>query len=718
MRTIRRIILSSAYIVSIAALPADTGPFIRTGYHLTARPWKPLAVPRDRYLDVIEGVCRFSIRHQDAAGAVIDPFLKREHQYATPYFAHSVGALVSAGRARDLLPNGIRAMEHATANFGAGRDAIPDHHGEFFIAALTEALDLYARHVPAAQLEQWRLRMRRPRADVLGGGLNNWQTYAMKGDWLRVLSGLAGRPDVTAFIEQAWTTNQRARFAADPWLLYHDRSSTPDTLNVEAVGRGNLLALVHAGYDGPSAAEMRRLVEAGTRTALYLHDPSGQAPTNGRTDDHVWVDVGYGLAFEVMADRAHRAGDPWLAGQYRRAATLAFESIQRWRRTDGDWAGSFYVTKNHFDPALRIGYQDASQYSNYNGSLMFHLAESYFARRREIAERPTPSEIGGYAIATDPQFASAFANAGGMMVQANLRGQAAKSSGNWWTPLGIVRFARAGWDTRLGPSDGALTEAGGVTYAPEFLENGRWLRMADLSSRYEAAWSVDFVHPLLVRCALEYRPRAGGRGPAFRDDLILTPDGVFSTVRKTSPEPVEWAVTWPLLENDGAPLSITRGERMRTVNFPGGSDQQSFIAAGPVEITDGPALRSTYGDLRAVRVRGSSAALQTFVYPVSIPGQNAASVRDSLAVTPKGFRSLIGRVTGNFYVGRESAGGVGTALDLDEDGKDDVTFSEPCGFLLQLRDGLITAVETDRAVTARVRGKRVRLAAHVPATIR
>src|SRR4051812_4663808 len=56
-------------------------------FHLTARPWKPLATPRDAYLDAIEGLCRFTAKHQDAKGAVIDPFLKREHQYATPYFA-------------------------------------------------------------------------------------------------------------------------------------------------------------------------------------------------------------------------------------------------------------------------------------------------------------------------------------------------------------------------------------------------------------------------------------------------------------------------------------------------------------------------------------------------------------------------------------------------------------------------------------------------------
>ena len=122
----------------------ESGPVVRTGYHLTARPWKPLAIPRSRYLDVLEGECRYSIRHQNAEGAIIDPFLNREHQYATPYFAHAAGTLIHAGRALDLLPYGVKAMDHATKCFAGGNSAIPDQHGNFFIAALVGALELYA----------------------------------------------------------------------------------------------------------------------------------------------------------------------------------------------------------------------------------------------------------------------------------------------------------------------------------------------------------------------------------------------------------------------------------------------------------------------------------------------------------------------------------------------------------------------------------------------
>lgn len=716
-----RLVTLIAFVILIGAAAAQPGPVISTGYHLPARPWKPLAIPKDRYLDVIEGVCRYSIRHQDAEGAIIDPFLQREHQYATPYFAYATATLIHAGRARDLLASGVKAMDHATKCFAGGNRAIPDQHGNFFIAPLVGALDLYAGHVPESTMALWRERLKKPRRDVQAAdATNNWETYVMKGEWMRVLAGLTGRADAVAAIEDAWVSRQRERVAPEPWRLYHDRTSDPDTLSVEAVGRGNLLALTNLGYDGPSAREIRDAAERGTRLTLLLQDPSGQVPANGRTDDHVWVDVGYQLAFEVMAERSR--GDAWLAGQFRHAAMLSFQSIARWRRTDGPWAGSYFVTKNHFDPQLRVGYQPASQYSNYNGSLMFHLAEAYHERASEIEEQPAPSEIGGYAVEMDRQFTTAFANAGGIQVQVNLRGQTAVTHDNRWTPLGVVRFARAGWDTRLGPSDGALTtDDGGVTFAPAFLENGRWLRLASLPARYEGVWSVDLVHPLLVRCAVEYRPKAGQSGPAFRNELTLTPDGVFSVMRKISPDApdaVEWGVTWPLLENDGRALDRSTGTYIASTGYPGSADRQNFLAVGAApKVTPEELVRSTFGDLRPLRVVTPEAANRTFIYPASAGDPAAESVRASFQVSADGFRSVLGRVSGKLYVGRTSAGGFGTELDLDGDGKPDVRFSSDCGFLLQLDRGKVVAVEADRDVTAVIQGRRVSLKTYSPVVL-
>ena len=218
---------------------------------------------------------------------------------------------------------------------------------------------------------------------------------------------------------------------------------------------------------------------------------------------------------------------------------LALRNIDRWRRDDGPWAGSYYVTKNHFDPALRVGYQSASQYSNYNGSLMHHLAQACLVRRTEIPERPSPVEIGGYAFELDEKFAAALANAGGMQMQMDLKADTSLSSGNkdYWSALGVVRLGRVGWDTRLGPSDGARsgTTGLGASFAPTFEEGGRWVRLASVPDRYEGRFIAQFAHPLLVRCAVEYAPRRGAGGPCFRHEFVLTPDGVPGHARHAPP---------------------------------------------------------------------------------------------------------------------------------------------------------------------------------------
>jgi hypothetical protein len=230
---------------------------------------------------------------------------------------------------------------------------------------------------------------------------------------------------------------------------------------------------------------------------------------------------------------------------------------------------------------------------------------------------------------------------------------------------------------------------------------------------------VEFVHPLLVRCAVDYRPKKGASGPAFRHEFTLTPDGVFSELRKTSPDQIKWGVTWPLLENDGRPLALTQSAYIASTGYAASADRQNFlaIAASAPEVTSEDPVRSTYGDLRPLRVVTAGAANRTFVYPASAGDPSRDAVRGSFQATPDGFRSLLGRVSGKLYTGRTSAGGVGTEIDLDSDGKPDVIFSQECGFLLQLDRGKVVAIETDRAVIATILGRRVMLDAHSPVVL-
>ena len=700
-------------------IPADLSPH----FHLTAHPWSPLSVQRSDVLDIIEGLCRFSIQHQDDRGAIIDPVIHREHQYATPYFAYALGTLLHAGRALDLSNHGLRAMDHATLAVDAGNEAIPDHHGEFFIAPLTGALSLYEGIAEEVTLKTWKERLSRPVSHIIESvqmKTNNWRTYAMKGEWLRAASGLISREEAIAFIEDGWLNRtQRERIQQDLLHLYQDWNGHPQSHAVEAVGRGNLLALIEAGYNGPSAESIEKLVEAGTAVTLLLQDPTGQCPPNGRTDNHIFNDVLYQLIFEAMAEKSQRRGEARRASQYRRAANLAFRSIMRWRREDDPWTGSFYITKNHFDPSERIGYQPASQYSNYSGAVMYHLAEAYHTRASDIPEEAAPAEIGGYAFAMDERFGSVVANAGGLHVFVNTRGDSVPKYDTFWTPLGVVRISRVNWDSRLGPSDGArdflFEEA--VSFAPTWKDGSQWKRLAMESEHYQGTPRFDFVHPLIVKFSILYAPITGVGGPNFFHDVILTPDGVFSTLY--SPHEIEFGATLPLLEDDGRLLNVQIEGRIASTSYPEGvesGDEQHFLAVNnePVLLEPEESVLSTYGWLQPVRATTNAERLHLFTYPRSQADPPAQEVLSSFKITEQGFSSTLGRQEDSLYVGRYAAGGFGNSLDLNGDGTPDVTLATPCGFIVQHESGQILAIETDSEVKATVQGEALSIQPFTP----
>jgi len=710
------------------------------GFHLTYNKWEPKQTPKSAYLKAVEGICQVARQHQNDEGAIIDPYLNREHQYSTPYYAFAVGTLLSAGMADDLRASGIAAMDHATKDFAEGSQAIPDAHGEFYIAALSGALALYQEYVDQRTYQKWEARLGTPLSTVMSnfsGRLNNWRTYAMKGEWMRAHQELADRQETIQFIEKAWHHwTQRERIVLDKWNLYQDWSSDPQSHAVEAVGRGNLVGLMLEGYDGPSSDEIWQSVRKGSQTSLLLQSPVGQSPPNGRTDNHVFNDILYQLIFEAMAVDAHAQGNERLAGQYRRAAMLAFESIQRWQRTDAPWEGSFYITKNFFEPGARIGYQPASQWGNYSGAMMFHLAEAYLTALEEIEEEPAPTEIGGFAFSTDERFSSFVANAGGMQVFVNLRGAAVPKYGLSWTPLGAVRFSRSGWDDRLGPSDGKHqrkqlsaedeqlvlqnpynTDGRGISFAPSWKKDSLWIRMADLPEHYRATPIVHFVHPLLVRFSLTYHYATGAGGPYFRQDFVITPRGILSQLH--SLDDIEFGITVPLLQNDGRDLVTHVSNNMLSTGYPGASDEQYFISLNQdVQIeSGGSALQSTYGWLQPYRYLTQADTNTVFIYPKKDGEARAEEVMNSFQFTKSGFQSVLGRVEDKLYIDQYAAGGEGKAVDLDGDGTEDVRFSKSCQFMLKLDNGSISQVEADKDVEMYWQERTIPLRAFTPISL-
>jgi hypothetical protein len=730
----------------------DTSPEVR--FHLTARPWAPVNQPKAELLDRVDRIIHAlaTLQYYNAKdakdignGSIIDPYNAAEWQYSTAYFAFATATALSQGRAADLIDQGARAMDRATLEVATG--SVPQNHGEFVVAPTMKALRLFQSmqtrgmfpdSITPDRLAKWKSRMSAPREKFMNMGvLQNWRTYASKGEWLRQQDGLIS--DGVAWIESNWLTpsggSQRARFRRDAdqygispyFLTYHDDTGDPETFAYNGAAAGNILDMLESGYPGASAADMRRTVEYNLHSDLLYMGASGEAPAGGRTGDHVWNDIVYGNDFDAMAEISFRNGDLRAAGQYRRAAELAFRSAWRFQQEKG-W---FSVTKNLFDPSLKNHYATYSALTNYNGYVAIHTCEAYFARKTNIPEQPAPGEIGGYCVKLDPSYANTFLDAGGMQMQICTRGTVHDlGSGVLWHTLGITRFSRAGWDSRLGPADGFVNPdfSAGASFCPAFVEDGHWKNVCTLPDRYEGRFIPEFIHPLLIRGTLVIAPEIGKPGPGFAMKITVTPDGALIDTMETSGTNL-FGVVWPLIEYDGRTRLVTHAANQvastayprmsgtMTMASPAEMDQENFIAlnGGDRMDTTLPAVRGGYGDLLPIRVSGSNhGPVQTFVYPRGAGDPSAESVLRSFTREGSDFSSVLGWVKGNLYMGRTSAGGQGSAMDL---GTGKVTFSRICNFILQLRQGKVTAVEADSAVAASVEGREVNLQPFTPVTL-
>ena len=130
-----------------------------------------------------------------------------------------------------------------------------------------------------------------------------------------------------------------------------------------------------------------------------------------------------------------------------------------------------------------------------------------------------------------------------------------------------------------------------------------------------------------------------------------------------------FAVTVPLLEDDGRRLRTRISAFIARTAYQEGGDEQNYISLSPDATLEKGGASIQNGWLRPVRIRTQSDTNTVFVYPRDADDPPAEVVRQSFKPAKDGFTSVLGRVTGNLYVGRTAAGGEGTGIDLDGDGE-------------------------------------------------
>ena len=507
---------------------------------------------RSNYLGTIDRVVRFFAAHQDARGAIIDPYEKAEKQYSTPAFALAGAALLSAGQQGTLpLAAAVRAMSFACASLADGKAA--DGHADFYTVLLMHADRLLAPLVPESTSAAWRRDLarivpekiyRRQPADPT---TNNWNLVAVAGEWMRTKAGLGDSlPWIEASLER-----QMGQFT--PWGMYRDPN---DPMAYDHFARLWALDLLDEGYRGRQAAALEELLERGAWMSLLMQSPWGELPCGGRSAHHQWNEAQQAVTFESWASRFAKRGDLAAAGACKWAASRSLTSMIRWHRP----SDALWIVKNRTDPAVRHGYESYSFHSQYNLLAAAMLAIAWTRADDGIAAAPCPAIVGGFAFAIQPAFHKVFAHVPGFYLEFDT------GADLHYNPTGLLRVHRFAVPPET-LSDGVTAAASyqlpkkpalSMGLGPEWRDRaGAWHALADHGREDldPAEFALVSASTARVEFRLSYRGRLRGGATAIAEHVVVAPDrveiehrvdGDVETVRQC----------WPMLATDGTTPSV------------------------------------------------------------------------------------------------------------------------------------------------------------------
>ena len=501
---------------------------------------------RGDYLTLIASGIDFWRTHQNASGAIIDPYRGSETQYSTPAFANAAAVLVVYAGRTDLLEPAAKAMDWAAYRLSI--NAAADGHDDFYPGMLANAYRLLEPLVPSTRSAGWASDLGYDPFSIYdyAPGSFNWTVVASCGDALLQLLGI--RPADNPYVSVCWSA--QGRHFTSPYGLYEEGPMAYD--HFPRIWFEDAIA---QGYDGPYTDEVSEAMDRAAIASLFMQSSQGELPAGGRSAHHQWNEAQQCVTFEIYAGKAEAAGDLVLAAAYKRAAHLSLASMLRWVNEDG----AMQVVKNWVAPAARHGYEGYSYYSQYNilPLAMLSIAYEHAASSEDIAEGPAPADTGGFMFELEGLH-KVFANAGGTYVEIDT------SADHHYDATGLIRIHQKGVSPQLGPSDSLLSGASYHSPDPSsditgvgiaWYADGAWRTLGTRGDDITSV-AVTPIEQTTTQVVFEvtYSGAAMPGVTSITERYTVTPSGVELTTELAGyTGPLRYL--WPVLSNDGRTTS-------------------------------------------------------------------------------------------------------------------------------------------------------------------
>jgi hypothetical protein len=317
----------------------------------------------------------------------------------------------------------------------------------------------------------------------LGG---NWGVVALVGEYVRTKYGLNPNNN-TWYLTELQTQMQEGVITANGQYQDHSGENGLNPMPYDHFPRKYYLVMLYEGYNGTYANDLWEYNRRAAWVSLLMQSPQGELPTGGRSSQHQWNEAVSTVTYEVWAQLLTKAGNFSQASMMKRGARISLQSLRRWQNPTGE----LQIVKNHFDPALRWGYESYSYQSQYNLLPASMLSISLLYMNESIPEAAAPADVGGFVFYL-PEFHKVFANTGGLYVELETAADTNYDS------TGLTRFHIhnnfTSINSLLGPTAGSEMEYGGLAIGPFWQRSGQPIRSLANSS-YADVTTINLTYP-------------------------------------------------------------------------------------------------------------------------------------------------------------------------------------------------------------------------------
>ncbi len=192
----------------------------------------------------------------------------------------------------------------------------------------------------------------------------NWALFAAVSEQARKHMGLASEDE---FIDIQIPTQLKN---IDKNGMYKDADTHPPIV-YDLVPRGLFAFLLTIGYEGKYKKDIENLLEKSAPYTLYMQSVTGEIPFGGRSNQFYHNETWLCALCEYYASKYQKDGDLKKASQYKRAATLAFESVREGLKKE-----RITHIKNNFDITSSFGCEEYAYFDKYmvTAASFFYMA--------------------------------------------------------------------------------------------------------------------------------------------------------------------------------------------------------------------------------------------------------------------------------------------------------------------------------------------------------